>query len=92
MMGLLKNAKYLKLELKPGDDPRTSDFNPNEEAKESFYFKTLHRHLDINTDENIKNKNDKRVRNLLEDTVPTYFLDENELDENERIIRYINKE
>ena len=36
----LKNAKYLKLELKPGDDPKTSDFNPNEEDfKKKKYFR-----------------------------------------------------
>ena len=27
----LKNAKYLKLDLQPGNDPKTSDFNPYEE-------------------------------------------------------------
>ena len=36
----LKNAKYLKLELKPGDDPKTSDFNPREEDfKKKKYFR-----------------------------------------------------
>lgn len=36
----LKNAKYLKLELKPGNNPKTSDFNPNEEDfKKKIYFR-----------------------------------------------------
>lgn len=40
----LKNAKYLKLELQPGDDPKTSDFNPNEEdfKKKKYFRKSIY--------------------------------------------------
>lgn len=40
----LKNAKYLELELKPGDDPKTSDFNPNEEdfKKKKYFRKSIY--------------------------------------------------
>lgn len=36
----LKNAKYLKLDLKPGNDPNTSDFDPQgEDFKKKEYFR-----------------------------------------------------
>lgn len=40
----LKNAKYLQLELQPGDDPKTSDFNPNEEdfKKKKWFRRTIY--------------------------------------------------
>lgn len=40
----LKSAKYLKLELRPGEDPRTSDFDPNEEdfKKKKFFRRSIY--------------------------------------------------
>ena len=87
---VLKDNQELAFDfLKQKSNPK-KNFNPDEEAKESFYFKTIHRHLDLNTPENLKNLKDERVKILLEDTTPAYFRDDNEYDEN--IIPYINEE